>query len=94
MIPGTALTERPVSLYLLLKLCFVFGVSLGIVASPVLVATYVRSGNLLDVILILVLAPLMNGLTVMIYGLAGYPAYLFFWRRKKFGLHKIIEQEK
>lgn len=82
---------RPVSFVLMLKLCFWLGVALGAVASPWYAVTLAQSGEWLYALSAFILTPLANGLVVVLYGLVGYPVYLYLWKRRKFGMNLLVE---
>lgn len=81
---------RPVSFFAIVKLCMVFGVSLGFIAGPIYAISYFRSGDILHALMSIILAPLVNGVFGTGYGIVGYPAYLYLWRKKFLGMDKIV----
>lgn len=79
----------PLPLSYVLRLCFVFGVTLGVIAIPFYTYEYVADLNVWKLILAVVLTPIANGLLVVVYGLIGYPAYVHLAKRKRLGLDRL-----
>lgn len=84
------INTQPISLMLAIKLGAIFGFSVGLVGVPYLFFSESYSGEIAATAVFLVLAPLANGMIGALYGLVGYPAYLFLWRRKRFGFDAVV----
>jgi len=80
----------PISIFLFLRLCFVCGASLGIVAAPFYVWMYGGEG-ILNAATVILLTPLVNGVLVAVYGLVGYPVYRYLWKTNRLGFQKIVQ---
>lgn len=76
------------------KIGFALGAGVGILMIPIMYFLYRSDLSATDILLIPLVAPLLNALTVSLYGLVGYPLYLYLARKRKFGLHKLSVQQK
>jgi hypothetical protein len=69
----------------LLRVLFVLGLTGGLL-SVFLFFVGGRATSALELILIILLAPLVQGFVLMLYGLVGYPLYTYLAARNMFGL--------
>lgn len=73
----------------MLRLLFLFGMAGGVVS----IFAYVLFGGdvtPVNILLVIVLAPVFQGLLLMLYGLLGYPLYSYLAAKRKFGLHLLL----
>lgn len=81
--------EEILTLRMVVKIGFALGAGVGIVMIPIMFFLYRSDLGATEILLMPLVAPLLNALTVALYGLVGYPLYLYLARKKKFGLHKL-----
>ena len=78
-----------IDFYYFLKLCFISGFSLGFIAMPFYVWTYLAKSDWISVIIGVFSIPIANGIFISIYGMFGYPLYKYLAKHRKFGLDKL-----
>ncbi len=69
-----------------LRVLFIVGFGCGILLMPFAAYRYIANSEIVNFLLAVIFTPLVNGLVVLLYGLIGYPLYLYLARRKKLGL--------
>lgn len=84
---SSAINNGALQLGYVLKLCFVSGFSLGLIAAPFYAYQYFLKLQFIDFLISILLIPIANGISVVICGLIGYPVYLYLVRCKKFGFY-------
>lgn len=79
------------ALNFVLRLFFVIGFAIGVVAVPFYVVGQMFSGAIAPITLLLVIVatPFVNGLFAALAGLIGYPLYVFVAKRNLFRLSQI-----
>jgi len=84
-------TPSVLALSFVLRLFFVVGFAIGIIAVPFYAIQQIYSAafNPLALLAVIVAAPFVNGFFSAFAGLIGYPLYVFLARRNLFRLNQI-----
>jgi len=72
-----------------LRLTFLLGLGCGAILMPIPAFRYLMSGEIVNVVLVVVFSPLANGVIAALYGLVGYPLYRYLAGKGKLGVSRV-----
>ena len=84
------IVEEVLTLRAVVKLGFVLGAGVGVLMIPIMYFLYRSDLGVIEILMMPLISPLLNALTVALYAFVGYPLYFYLARKKKFNLHKLL----